>query len=75
MLVLSRKKNETLVIVRNEINVRPLRDLEERRRLAHGRALAFREELEADRRSRVPGAGERSTDPTPASAADSVIAP
>jgi hypothetical protein len=52
-----RQHNETLVIVRNEINLRPLRDLPERQRLAHVRALAFREVLEADRLSRLSPAG------------------
>lgn len=48
-----RQKNETLVTVRNEINVRPLRDRDEARRLAKIRAEAFLAELEADRLARI----------------------
>jgi hypothetical protein len=48
-----RQQNETLITVRNELNFRPMRDLEERRRLAHVRAMAFWEELETDRLSRM----------------------
>ncbi len=51
-----RQQNETLVTVRTEIVFRPFGDFEERRRLGHERALAFRDELEADRSSRLaPG--------------------
>jgi hypothetical protein len=48
-----RQQNETLVTVRSEISLRPLRGREERRRRAQERAVAFRDVLEADRRARV----------------------
>lgn len=51
-----RRHSEALETVRNEINIRPLRDRAEARRLARVRAVAFREELEADRLSRLPSA-------------------
>jgi hypothetical protein len=52
-----RQQNETLVTVRNELNFRPIRNLDERRRLAHTRAVAFRDVLEADRLSRLESEG------------------
>lgn len=48
-----RRRDESLITVRNEINLRPLRDRDEARRRARPRAVAFREQLEADRRSRL----------------------
>jgi hypothetical protein len=60
-----RQRNETLIPVRNEIFLRPIRDLDERKRLAHERAAALCTELEADRRSRLgtkpPDPSERSS--------------
>jgi len=49
-----RQHNETLIPVRNEVFLRPIRDLDERKRLAHEQATAFCAELEADRTSRMP---------------------
>ncbi len=60
-----RCQNETLVTVRNEINVRPLRDRDEARRRARLRAAAFGDELAADRRTRT------AKDPRPPGAAGS----
>jgi hypothetical protein len=51
-----RQHNETLIPVRNEIYLRPVRDIDERKRLAHERAVAFCAELETDRKSRMPPA-------------------
>ncbi|MGH9126579.1 MAG: hypothetical protein ACRDZ8_17895 [Acidimicrobiales bacterium] len=48
-----RQQNETLVIVRSEVNLRPPRDRDERRRRATERAVAFRDVLEADRVERM----------------------
>jgi hypothetical protein len=73
-----RQQNETLVIVRNELNFRPLRDLEERRRLARVRAEAFRDELEADRRSRLAAVqaspASASTSPSASASASASVA-
>jgi len=70
-----RQHNETLVIVRSEVNLRPLRDLPERQRLAHERAIAFCDQLEADRLARVgPDRGDGADSATaraPASGASS----
>lgn len=59
-----RRQNETLVTVRNEISIRPLRDRDEARRTARERAAAFRDQLDADRRSRR--SSEPSDSPGPA---------
>jgi hypothetical protein len=47
-----RRPDETLVTVRSEINVRPLRDRDEARGLARVKAEMLRSQLEGDRRSR-----------------------
>lgn len=59
-----RRRDESLITVRNEINLRPLRDRDEARRRARPRAVAFCDQLEADRRSRLA-----TGDSTPAPAA------
>jgi hypothetical protein len=51
-----RRRDESLVTVRSEINVRPLRDRDEARRRAKVRAVALCEELEADRKARLSSA-------------------
>src|SRR5579884_2786701 len=48
-----RQQNETLVILRSEVNLRPPRDRDERRRRATERAEAFCSVLEADRVERM----------------------
>jgi hypothetical protein len=48
-----RRRSEALVTVRSEISVRPARDRDEARRLAKVRAVALRDQLEADRMSRL----------------------
>ncbi|MDQ6615921.1 MAG: PH domain-containing protein [Actinomycetota bacterium] len=52
--VRARRHNEALVTLRNEINVRPLRDRDEARRRARERAATFKIQLDADRTSRLP---------------------
>jgi hypothetical protein len=70
-----RQQNETLVTVRSEISMRPLRDRAERRRRAQERAVAFRDLLEADRRDRLAlspttsSGGSPAPPPEPADAA------
>ena len=57
--VLVRRHDETLFTVRSEVNIRPvlpLRDRQEAKLRARGRAQAFRDALEADRRSRLAAA-------------------
>jgi hypothetical protein len=69
-----RQQNETLVIVRNELNLRPMRDLAERQRQAHERAVAFRQELDADRRSRLPPGGKAPASTGAGSSTDAAVA-
>jgi hypothetical protein len=66
-----RRQNETLVTVRSEINVRPLRDRDQARQRARQRAVAFRDQLAADRKMRIasgrrpPGATRAAGAPAP----------
>lgn len=53
--VMVRRKDEVLLAVRNEINVRPLRDRAEARRTARVKADLFHDQLQADWESRMAG--------------------
>jgi hypothetical protein len=60
-----RRQNETLVTVRNEILIRPVRRRDEARLRARGRAQAFREVLDSDRRSRLSAGRDDPRSPGP----------
>jgi hypothetical protein len=59
-----RLHNETLVTVRSEISVWPLRDRDQARATARQRALAFRDQLAEDRRSRLASTSTDSPGPS-----------
>jgi hypothetical protein len=67
-----RRRSEALVTVRSEINVWPLRNRTEARRLARVRAEALREELEADRLSRLASGARPSSSASAAGSAGSL---
>jgi hypothetical protein len=66
--VRARRRDESLLTVRSEINMRPVRDRDEARRQARVRAETLREQLDADRRSRPLSSGGPSGGPSSASA-------
>jgi len=59
--VVARRHDELLVKVWSQVTVRPLRNRDEARQVARGRAQELRDQLEADRRERLVAAGPAGT--------------